>query len=91
MTNETEKEISQYTLGEKIGFIMATMKDIDTKLDTSIEESCRRLCDCEVKIRTHDTIISNAQGKMSVIGIVWGSIWTIISSVIIWLITTNNK
>jgi hypothetical protein len=90
MHNETQKEISQYTLGEKIGFIMATMEKMDSKLDKSIEESCKRLCDCEIKLDAHDRTIAEAQGKMSIIGIIWGSIWTVISSVVIWLITTNK-
>jgi hypothetical protein len=82
-----DKDINNYTLGEKIGFIMAKIDSIDKKIDKSIDESCKRICDCEIKIDEHSKVIATAKGKVSIIGSVWGSISALLTSLLIWYLT----
>jgi len=85
--SEQEKNISQYTLGEKIGFILARVEGMNEKLDKSIEENCKRICDCEDLLKRHDLIIANAKGKVGVLGAIWGTISGIGSALVIWYLT----
>lgn len=74
-------------LYRSIGRIEEAVKNIDTKLDKSIKESCDRICDCEIKIEKHEMELSNAKGKASIIGGIVGSIISILSAILIWFIT----
>lgn len=82
-----DKEISQYTLGEKIGFIMSSMQSVEKKLDKTIEENCKRLVSCEDRLRDHDLIVANAKGKVTILGIIWGGISGIGSALLVWWLT----
>lgn len=86
---EDKKEINNYTLGEKIGFIMAKIDSIDNKLDKSIEENTKRMCDCEIKIEEHEKQLATARGKVTIIGSIWGAISAILISIATWWITKN--
>jgi len=84
---EKDKNISQYTLGEKIGFILARVEGMDQKLDKSIDENCKRICDCEALLKGHDLIIANAKGRVSVISATWGTISGIGGAILVWYLT----
>ena len=84
-----DKDINNYTLGEKIGFIMAKIDSIDQKLDKSIDENRKRSEDCERVLEEHSKIIATARGKVTIIGSIWGSISGIFISLLVWYLTKN--
>ena len=93
-----DKHINQLTLGEKIGRTMQLSESTDKKMDDfssamdkkmdKFMDICdKRFCSCESAIKSHGLFIANAKGKVSVLGIVWGTISGIGSALVIWYLT----
>lgn len=82
-----EKDINNYTLGEKIGYIMAQVDSLSDKMDKYIEENQKRQEECEKLLKEHSKIIATARGKVSIIGSIWGAIAGIGISIVTWFIT----
>lgn len=76
-----------YSLYMLVGEMKGTMESMNKKLDKSIEESCKRICDCEIKIEEHSKVIATTRGKISIIGGIWGAISGIGISLLIWYLT----
>lgn len=86
-----EKNINDYTMGEKIGWIIATLESLKEELKTYTIEAKKRMCDCEIRLNDHDKEFANAKGKASVSGAIAGSIAGVLLSGIATYILTHIK
>ena len=68
---------------------MAKLDGVDEKLDKSIEENCKRICDCEIKIKEHSEKFADIKGKASIVGAIAGFLAGVGQAILVWLVTNK--